>query len=184
MSRWARGEADVEQLIARREMDRTTGAQADGTALLEQARKTAATAARLAADDPYSSYVLAYDSARFACTALLAQQGLRATTNGGHYAVERAVRAQFGDGFRIFGTAATSWSIPACPQTQPPTKKPCRQRRTRSALSLPQPSSFLSCPASASSRDRRRAQKLPRCPPVGRAGQAHVAEAETPLPQL
>jgi hypothetical protein len=31
------------------------------------------------------------------------QQGLRATTNGGHYAVERAVRAQFGDGFRSFG---------------------------------------------------------------------------------
>jgi hypothetical protein len=36
--------------------------------------------------------------------ALLAQQGLRATTNGGHYAVERAIRAQFGDGFRPFGT--------------------------------------------------------------------------------
>lgn len=35
--------------------------------------------------------------------ALLAQQGLRATTSGGHYAVERAVRAQFGPGFRPFG---------------------------------------------------------------------------------
>ena len=40
MSRWARGEADVEQLLARREMELTTGAQADGTALLEQARKS------------------------------------------------------------------------------------------------------------------------------------------------
>jgi len=40
---------------------------------------------------------------RFACIALLAQQGLRATTSGGHYAVEQAVRAQFGDGFRPFG---------------------------------------------------------------------------------
>jgi hypothetical protein len=48
--------------------------------------------------------VLSYDAARFACVALLAQQGLRVTTNGGHYAVERAVRAQFGDGFRPFGT--------------------------------------------------------------------------------
>jgi hypothetical protein len=38
--------------------------------------------------------------ARFACVALLAQQGLRATADGGHYAVERAVRAQFGEGFR------------------------------------------------------------------------------------
>jgi hypothetical protein len=47
---------------------------------------------------------LAYDAARFACIALLAQQGLRATTSGGHYAVQQAVRAQFGDGFRPFGT--------------------------------------------------------------------------------
>jgi hypothetical protein len=36
-------------------------------------------------------------------TALLAHQGLRPTTKGGHYAVERAVRAQFGQGFRQFG---------------------------------------------------------------------------------
>lgn len=34
----------------------------------------------------------------------LAQQGLRPTSRGGHYAVERAVRAQFGAGFRPFGT--------------------------------------------------------------------------------
>lgn len=71
--------------------------------LLEQARKTAATAAGLVSSDAYSAYVLAYDAARFACVALLAQQGMRATTSGGHYAVERAVRAQFGDGFRPFG---------------------------------------------------------------------------------
>ena len=50
----------------------------------------------------YSAYVLAYDAARFACIGLLAQQGIRATTDCGHYAVERAVRAQFGDGFRPF----------------------------------------------------------------------------------
>jgi len=49
--------------------------------LLEQARKTAATAAGLVSTDAYSAYVLAYDAARFACIALLAQQGLRATTS-------------------------------------------------------------------------------------------------------
>jgi hypothetical protein len=37
--------------------------------LLEQARKTAATAAGLVPSDPYSAYVLAYDAARFACIA-------------------------------------------------------------------------------------------------------------------
>ena len=104
MPKWARGEAEIEQLLARGELERVTGAAADGTPLLDQARKTAATAAGLVSSDAYSAYVLAYDSARFACIALLAQQGLRATTSGGHYAVEQAVRAQFGDGFRPFGT--------------------------------------------------------------------------------
>jgi hypothetical protein len=36
-------------------------------------------------------------------TAILAQQGLRPTTSGGHYAVEVVLRAHFGDGFRPFG---------------------------------------------------------------------------------
>lgn len=65
MTRWARGEAEVEDLLRRRELEAITGAAADGAPLL-------------------------------------AQQGLRATTSGGHYAVERAVRAQFGECFRPF----------------------------------------------------------------------------------
>lgn len=103
MARWQRGEAEIEDLLRRDELESVTGAAADGTPMLEQAEHTLATASRLVADDAYSAYVLAYDAARFACAALLAQQGLRATTNGGHYAVERAVRAQFGAGFRPFG---------------------------------------------------------------------------------
>src|SRR5215813_6297014 len=102
MARWQRGEAEVEELIRRRELEHVTGSAADGVPLLAQAHKTAATAASLVQADAHSAYVLAYDAARFACIALLAQQGLRATTKGGHYAVERAVRAQFGSGFRPF----------------------------------------------------------------------------------
>ena len=102
MARWQTGEAEVEQLIRQRELEHVTGAAAGGAPLLTQARKTAATAEGLVQADAYSAYVLAYDAARFACVALLAQQGMRATTNGGHYAVERAVRAQFGAGFRPF----------------------------------------------------------------------------------
>jgi hypothetical protein len=102
MARWARGETEIEQLLRRGDLEAVTGAAADGAPLLAQARRTAATAAGLVAADAYSGYILAYDAARFACIALLAQQGLRATTSGGHYAVERAVRAQFGEGFRSF----------------------------------------------------------------------------------
>ena len=47
MPKWARGAAEVEQLIARGELERVTGAAADGTPLLEPARRTAATAAGL-----------------------------------------------------------------------------------------------------------------------------------------
>jgi HEPN domain-containing protein len=70
---------------------------------LEKASVTLETARSAADRDPDSAFVLAYDAARSAATALLAQQGLRPTTKGGHYAVEQAVRAQFGPGFRQFG---------------------------------------------------------------------------------
>jgi hypothetical protein len=102
MAKWPRGEAEVEQLLRKRDLERVTGAAADGAPLLTRARTTSATAAGLVGTDAYSAYVLAYDAARFACIALLAQQGMRATTDGGHVAVELAVRAQFGEGFRPF----------------------------------------------------------------------------------
>lgn len=102
MAKWPRGEAEVEQLLRKRDLEHVTGAAAAGAPLLARARTTSATAAGLVGTDAYSAYVLAYDAARFACIALLAQQGMRATTDGGHVAVELAVRAQFGEGFRPF----------------------------------------------------------------------------------
>jgi hypothetical protein len=103
MSRWSRGQAEIDQLLNNRELQKISGAAANGGPLLDKAIRTLTTAAKSTVDDPDSAYVLAYDAARYACAALLAQQGLRSTTRGGHYAVERAVRAQFGDGFRAFG---------------------------------------------------------------------------------
>jgi hypothetical protein len=104
MARWEAGQAGIESLIAAKDLEVVTGAESNGAPLLEKAHRTLATAEEIGAEDPYSSYVLAYDAARVACTALLAQQGLRSTTRGGHYAVEQAVRSQFGQGFRPFGT--------------------------------------------------------------------------------
>ena len=131
MARWVRGEAEIERLIAIGHLEVVTGAQANGTPLLEQAKRTAATAARLVGDDPYSSCVLIYDAARFACIALLAQQGLRATTNGGHYAVEQAVRAQFGEGFRPFGALRRRRNELEYPNT--PTATPTAEEAGESA---------------------------------------------------
>ena len=102
MARWRKGEAEVVRLEHEGKLQYITGAAANGAPLLAQARTTVTTAASLLETDAYSAFVLAYDAARFACVALLAQQGLRATVDGGHLGVENTVRAQFGDGFRPF----------------------------------------------------------------------------------
>lgn len=103
MTRWPQGEAEVEQQLAAGHLQQVTGGQAHGALLLEKAHRTIQTAALIVETDPDSAYVLAYDAARYAGTALLAHQGLRPTRSGGHYALERALRAQFGQGFRPFG---------------------------------------------------------------------------------
>lgn len=103
MARWKRGESEVEGLIASGDLQKLTGDAANGERLLEKAAVTLETARSAIKHDPDSAFVLAYDASRRALTALLAHQGLRPTTKGGHYAVEQAVRAQFGPGFRQFG---------------------------------------------------------------------------------
>jgi len=104
LTRWATGAERIQQLLDLGDLQKVQGGEANGQPLLEKATRTLASSLALQAADAESSYTLAYDAARFACTALLAQQGLRPTTKGGHYAVEQAVRAQFQEHFRDFGT--------------------------------------------------------------------------------
>ena len=80
MSRWPRGEAQIEQLIANKQLQRVIGGQANGAHLLQKASRTLETAGEIAGRDPDSAYVLAYDAARYSGTAILAHQGLRPTT--------------------------------------------------------------------------------------------------------
>jgi hypothetical protein len=104
VGQWAPGADRVQHLITAGDLQKVQGAEANGQPLLDKAARTLASANALLEVDPDSSYTLAYDAARFACTALLAQQGLRPTTNGGHYAVEQVVRAQFQTHFQSYGT--------------------------------------------------------------------------------
>lgn len=103
MARWVKGETDVEALLAAGDLQKLIGDAANGEQLLAKASVTLSTARSAIAGDPDSAFVLAYDAVRQALTALLVHQGLRPTSKGGHYAVEQAVRAQFGPGFRQFG---------------------------------------------------------------------------------
>lgn len=102
MMRWSQGQASVERLLAEGRLQKVTGSAADGTEWVERAQRTLRTAHGIT-DDPDSAFILSYDAARHACTAVLAHQGLRPTTAGGHYVVEEVLRAQFGHTFRDFG---------------------------------------------------------------------------------
>jgi hypothetical protein len=74
MSRWPRGEAEIEQLIANKQLQQVIGGQANGAHLLQKASRTLETAGEIANQDADSAYVLAYDAARYSGTAILAQQ--------------------------------------------------------------------------------------------------------------
>jgi len=100
---WEHGRAVVEQLVAEGRLEMISGAAADGTTWLSSAAALLDSARREADNNPEAAYVLAYDAARKACTALLAQQGLRTKTTGHHVTVEQVVRAQFGGPFDAFG---------------------------------------------------------------------------------
>lgn len=96
MTRWSPGAAEIERLLAASELERVVPNDELAGRLLSQATDHLRTAATAAAQDTTGAYQLAYDAMRKACSATLAQQGLRATRSGGHIAVRRAVVAQFG----------------------------------------------------------------------------------------
>lgn len=99
---WQRGADEVEGLLRDGSLERISGAAADGTALLDSAGGLLASAKRELDINPEAAYVLAYDGARKACAALLAQQGLRTRSGGHHVTTEQVVRAQFGGAFDAF----------------------------------------------------------------------------------
>ncbi|MGI9053967.1 MAG: HEPN domain-containing protein [Ilumatobacteraceae bacterium] len=102
---WARGRAEVERLLADGELERVPPSQEVVDRLLADVTAHIRLARRGTDDDPAGAMQLSYDAARKACTALMAVQGLRATSRGGHIAVIDTVRAQFNDrgGMAVFG---------------------------------------------------------------------------------
>ena len=101
--KWTRGQDTVDGLLAEGRLELVIGAEADGAAWLVSAQALLESAKRETDANPEAAYVLAYDAARKASTALLAQQGLRTKSAGHHVTVEQLVRAQFGGPFDGFG---------------------------------------------------------------------------------
>ena len=110
MARGRPGRQAVQLLIERGRLDRfeATELAALADALLGRAalRLDVTATAALTMGDVDGAYVAAYDAYRIAAEALLAAQGLRATSGGGaHLAVEAAVSAQFAAEIPAFGKA-------------------------------------------------------------------------------
>ncbi|MCA2247569.1 HEPN domain-containing protein [Mycobacterium intracellulare] len=125
MTTWNTGRAEIAALLQRKHLERISGAAADGTYLLRQARQRLAGAHAARTADHIGAYELAYDATRHAVTALLLQQGLRPTTAGGHAGIAEAIDAQFGTAFRAFN----------------------RMRRIRNQLEYPRNTADLDLPA-------------------------------------
>jgi HEPN domain-containing protein len=68
--------------------------------LVDAGRHLATAAAAESTGDLPGAYQLAYDALRKSAASLLEAQGLRATSRGGHIAVQDAVTAQFGSSIR------------------------------------------------------------------------------------
>ena len=94
--RWNQGRETVEQMLqgSRPQLQSVHPSRDHADRLISQSRARLTSAALLADTDPEGAYALAYDAARKALTAVLANQGLRPTSAGGHLAVYDAVRAQ------------------------------------------------------------------------------------------
>ena len=106
MTRWVTGGSDVEALIARRSIERVAPSAANAERLMTEAHRHLRSAEVLAEDDPAGAYDMLYAGARKAMAAALAVQGLRATSRGGHIAVQEAMTHQLGrsgDAIRPFG---------------------------------------------------------------------------------
>lgn len=94
MTTWNQGRATVDALMARGRLERVPASRQAALAELVRARTHVGSARNLLATDPEGAYTLAYDAARRSLAAVLQNQGLRATSRGGHTVLYEAVLAQ------------------------------------------------------------------------------------------
>jgi uncharacterized protein (UPF0332 family) len=95
MTRWNKGSDVIERLLVDRHLERVPADDDTVAALIATAKRHIASATAAATSDPEGAFSLAYDASRKTATALLAHQGLRPTTAGGHICIVEAMNAQF-----------------------------------------------------------------------------------------
>jgi hypothetical protein len=94
--RWPEGAEEIEGMLSAGSLERVTPSPTHALRLLAEAERHLGTARMVADADPPMAYDSLYSAARKALVAALAQQGLRATSRGGHLVVQFALEAQLG----------------------------------------------------------------------------------------
>jgi hypothetical protein len=98
---WETGSDRIQELINGGELGQVPPDTGLARRMLTDAGRHLATAAAAeSTGDLPGAYQLAYDALRKSAASLLEAQGLRATSRGGHIAVQDAVTAQFGSTIR------------------------------------------------------------------------------------
>jgi len=120
---WQKGVDVIEDLLRRGHLERVPANSDEAEYLLDRSRRHLRTAEREAHEDPEIAYDALYAAARKALTAVLVQQGLRPTRDGGHEVVIEAAQAQL----------------------DPPAGPILRPYRRRLALSKPPQTSCRTC---------------------------------------
>ncbi|MFN8098946.1 MAG: hypothetical protein U0Q21_11750 [Dermatophilaceae bacterium] len=87
MTGWSTGREEVEAMLAAGDLENVTASTENAARLLAEAERHLRSAQLVAEADPAGGYDLLYAAARKSMAAVLAVQGLRATSKGGHVAV-------------------------------------------------------------------------------------------------
>lgn len=98
---WEAGGGRIQELLSSGELGQVSPDTGLAQRMLADAGRHLSTAAAAeSTGDLAGAYQLAYDALRKSAASLLEAQGLRATSRGGHIAVQDAASAQFGSSIR------------------------------------------------------------------------------------
>jgi hypothetical protein len=112
---WQPGRDKIAELLAAAELQQVTADHRIAQLLLDDAgRHVATAAAALSSGDLSGAYQLAYDALRKSAASLLTAQRLRATSRGGHIAIQEVAQAQFGSTVKAFKSGRRA-RVPAAP---------------------------------------------------------------------
>ena len=145
---WGPGRERIADLITSTELESVTADEGLAARLLLDSARHLETA-RSAVDlgDLTGAYQLAYDALRKAAAALLAVQGLRSTSRGGHIAIQDAVQASSTARDHRSVPSAGSGAVATLSSIRTPTPRVRTSRTSRTPLLSPRTRSELRGPS-------------------------------------